>query len=247
MLIIFYNYIAMKKFKYFIFLIIYFPLFLITSCKSNANIDYKIDLNSSRLVVNDDNFKNTGYKANDTIDDFNKLVVKFDDRVLTYDEKVNENDRTYFISTSNSDPKNNVLKNSATVNSSATIFVAFKTEVNSSETYFLKAINITADTSSNTVTKWITYVIVGLVIVSFAVLSYLKSKKKEDKKEKKPSLISPLTEEEKKECLNQENKEEVNSIDNIEIKEDSNNDKQDEGNKEINLDITNQSDDEEIK
>lgn len=248
MLVIFYNYIVMKKFKYFIFLIIYFPVFFITSCKSNTNIDYKIDLNSTRLVVNDDNFKNTDYKANDTLDDFNKLVVKFDDRVLTYDEKVNENDNTYFISTSNTDPKNNVLKNSATVNSSAIIFVAFKTEIDSVETFFLKAINITADTSSNTATKWITYVIVGLVIVSFAVLSYLKSKKKDDdKKEKKPSLISPLTKEEKEEGINQENKEEVNSVDNLEIKEESNNVKQNEGNKETNLDNTNQSDDEEMK
>lgn len=228
----------MKKLKHFIIFILFIPLFLITSCKSNSNLDYKIDLNSNRLKVDDTNFKNEGYKVNDTLDDFNKLIVTFDDKVLTYNENINETDSTYFISTSNSNPKNSVLKNSATVNSSSTIFVAFKTEIDNEETYFLKPITITADTSSNTVTKWITYVIVGLVIVAFAVLSYLKSKKKDgEKNEKKPSLISPLSEEEKNEGLNKEVKEENNNeeIKDSELKEN------------IVDNVTESNDDEEIK
>lgn len=194
----------MKKIRLFcVTLLLFFcSLFSFTSCnKQSKQVDYLIkkDQESTSLVINVDNFKKD-YQTQEEID-FSTIKVYFNNQELKFAQKVDESyATTFFISSSDSDPLSSVLENKSTVSGSnrqnnINIYVCHKEIENQNTTVYLQTITLSV-TNPSAVDKWIIYLIMGLVFITFAAFAYLKSYK--DKKKKKMMQVTPSNQNESK-------------------------------------------------
>lgn len=199
----------MKKFiKLFTPLLFVINVFMLFSCnQNNGSSSYKIfvDGEDNKLTYNDENFKKE-YNNND-LADFTGLVVKFNDVELSYSETVNEDDTHYFVCNNSSNPTSNLVKKDSTYSttereSQFTVYISFKTEVGEKETIYMRSLQLTVKNTS-AVSKWMTYLVTGILVVTFAFASYVVYKKKKSNQQ----AVKPVYTQTFEEDVKEENKE----------------------------------------
>lgn len=213
----------MKKFiKLFTPLLFVINAFILFSCsQNNGGSNYKIfvDGDDNKLTYNDENFKKE-YNNND-LADFTGLVVKFNDVELSYSEAVNEDDTHYFVCNNSSNPTSNLVKKDSTFSttereSQFTVYISFKTEVGEQETIYMRSLQLTVKNTS-AVSKWMTYLVTGILIVTFAFASYVVYKKKKNNQQAVKPVYTQTFEEDTKD----ENKENVESKEDKQVVEEN--------------------------